>query len=159
MIDSPSLVPDLPCDVSALRAALSIIETLIEFDAELRKWFVADESAHIYTQVPGLLDHTRKWVNGMNQSKQQGQRTQGRVRNNDERAVAWARQFRLYQHDANYWNRPLSDIKELVGQRHPPRDPFSEHDIALPPLKRSQAIAMIDRGLALIATGKHPVSR
>jgi hypothetical protein len=152
-----SIVPHL--DDMVLTVALAKIRQLVLFDGELEKWFVADEDDPVYTNVPGLLDHIRKWVHGNNQCKTQGERWEVKRRKTERRAVEWARSYRKFRVDPTYSEKCDSDLKEWVGQR-PPWDPTFERVKITDPerkrckiLARSQAIKVIDMGLQQLAKG------
>lgn len=136
MIESPSIVPDLE----------SLIDLVEQFaDAEIegdREALQAAES--MFQRVPVLRKFVHTVAIGKKSAVSQGERSTGRRRKTERRAIEWARKYRRFRIDPTYRSMSDSDLKAWVGQR-PPLD--------FQPLARTRALAVIDIGLRALEKG------
>ena len=127
---------------------MALFDTLMEHDDDLKQWFVSDDHDSIYTSVPGLLDRISRIVSALNFSTIQRARQLPKSDNHKARIIARADHYQVE------WNNPVhrllseDDLKAWCGQ-HPPMDPRpvdKSKPTKLKPLKRRQAIKMINEG-------------
>jgi hypothetical protein len=115
----------------------------------------------LFASVPGLRDVVRSLATGQNRREAQGALGSDRRRAYEQRNVARARAFQEYRRDPVYCDTADSNLKAMCGGKlvEDPRfdksRPVSDRNRKwLKTLSRSQAILAVDKGLALIATGR-----
>jgi hypothetical protein len=166
-MDAPSIVPDLPSDldVADLAAVVSLLQRLAHAEREGDVGALA-EAEPLFASIPGLRAVVRSLAVGQNRQEAQGALGSDRRRVYEKRNVARARAYQKYRRDPVYCDTADSSLKAVCGGKlvEDPRfdksRPVSDRNRKwLKTLSQSQAILSIDKGLALIATGRFLLSR